>query len=105
MRSRTALNLSWRNTLGVINHVVDSSRKLLHTRARHDNRIPATMRFLGDPKKLAAVIFAEFDVEMLALDLQFPGLYEVIHLFAKTAEFRTNRREKESRKNSCGVAL
>jgi hypothetical protein len=37
-------------------------------------------------------------VKVLALDLQFPGLYEVIHFsLAKTAEFRTFRPAKGSR--------
>ena len=41
------------------------------------------MRFLRDSEKFATVVFAEFNVEVLTLDLQFPSLYEVIHFWQK----------------------
>jgi hypothetical protein len=75
--------LGGRGPLGVLNHVIDRRREIFHARARHDDRVPATVCLLGDTEEFAAIIFPELDVEVLALDLQLPGLYEVIHLFGK----------------------
>ena len=72
-----------RAALGVIDHVIDRRREILNARAWDDDRIPATMRFLGDPKEFPAVVLPEFHVKMLPLDLQFPGLYDVIHFLGK----------------------
>jgi hypothetical protein len=67
----------------VIDHVIDCRREILHARARDDDRIAASVGFLGNPKKFPAVVLPEFDVKMLPLDLQLPGLYEVIHFLGK----------------------
>jgi hypothetical protein len=37
------------------------------------------MSFLGDPQKSTALIFPELDVEMLAFNLQFSRLDDVVH--------------------------
>src|SRR5436853_5669008 len=90
--------LSWRGPLGVIDHVIDRSSKFLHARARHDDRVPATVRFFRDPEEFAAVVLAELDVEVLTFDLQLPGLYEVIHLFQQKRRSlgqRTAKRKAE----------
>jgi hypothetical protein len=73
------LFLGWRGSLGVIDHIIDRRGELLHARARDDDSVAATVRFLGDAEEFAAIILAEFHVEVLAFDLQLPGLYEVIH--------------------------
>ena len=101
MASRVSLRspqeLRGRRSLRLLDHVVNRSRKILNARAGHDDRVTATVRFLGNAKEFAAVVFAEFDMEMLALNLQLPGLYEVIHCNQKTAEFRQVTPRKKSR--------
>jgi hypothetical protein len=67
----------------VIDHVVDRGRKFFHARARDNDGIAAAMCFLGNPEELAALIFAQFHVEMLAFDLQLPRLNQIIHVCKK----------------------
>jgi hypothetical protein len=69
-----------RGALGVVDYFVDCGSKLIHARARDDDGITATVCFLSDAKEFAAIVLAEFHVEMLALDLQFPRLDEIIHV-------------------------
>ena len=66
--------------LSVFDYIIDGGGEIVHSGARHDDRIPAAVRFLGDPEELAAIIFAEFHVEMLPFDLQLPRLDEIVHL-------------------------
>jgi hypothetical protein len=77
------IDLRWRRALRVVHHIIDRGREFLHARARDNDGIAATMRFLGDAEEFATVVLAEFHVKVFAFDLQFPGLYEVIHFFAK----------------------
>jgi len=67
----------------MLDHVIDRRGKIINAGTGHDDCIAATMSFLGNTEEFAAVVFAEFDVEMLAFDLQLPGLYEVIHFYEK----------------------
>jgi len=69
-----------RNPLCVIDHVVDRVRKFLHARARDYDGVTAPMGLLGDAKELAAIVLAEFHVEVLAFDLHFPRIDEIIHV-------------------------
>jgi hypothetical protein len=54
-------------------------RKLLHAGARHDDAVAATMSFLGDAQEFPAIVLTELHIEMLALNLQFFRLDDVIH--------------------------
>ena len=85
-----------RCSLCVIDHIVDRRRELLYAGAGDNDGVASAMSFLGDAEELAAIVLAEFHVEVLAFDLQLPGLYEVIH-FGKTAEFTMVRPQKGSR--------
>jgi hypothetical protein len=58
-----------RRALGVLDYFVDRRRKLIHARAWDDDGITAAVRFLGDAKEFAAVVFTKLDVKMLTLDL------------------------------------
>jgi hypothetical protein len=80
----------WR-PFGAYNHFADRCSKLVHARARHDNGVAAAVRFLGDPEEFASVIFPEFNVEMLPLDLQFLRLDDIVHFCepASLGWFRT----------------
>ena len=69
-----------RRALGLLDDFVDCRGKLIHACARDNDGIAATVRFLRDSKEFAAVILAEFHVEMLTLYLQLPCLDEIIHV-------------------------
>ena len=69
-----------RRPFGLLDHVIDSGREILNARARYDDCVPAAVGFLGDPEEFTAIVFAEFNVEMLPFDLQLPRLDEIIHL-------------------------
>ena len=77
---RARSTLCRRGPLSVLDYIIDSGGKIVHASAWHDDGIPTSVSFLGDPEKLAAIIFAEFHVEMLPFDLQLPRLDEIIHL-------------------------
>ena len=72
--------------LGVLDYFVYRGGKLIHPRARDDDRVAATVCFLGDAKEFAAVVLTKFDVKMLTLDLQLPRFLE-----KKTSLQRLNR--------------
>ncbi len=65
---------------GVFDYFVNRGGKLIHPRARDDDCVTTTVRFLSDAQEFPTIIFAEFHVEMLAFDLQVPGLDEIIHV-------------------------
>jgi hypothetical protein len=58
-------------------------RKVIDTRARHDDAVAAAMGFLGDTQESSALVFPELHIEMLALNLQFSRLDNVIHFFLR----------------------
>lgn len=78
--------LSWR-CLAVSKNFRNRRRKLIDTRAGNDDAIAAAVSFLGDTQEPAALIFPELDVEVLALNLQFSRLDDVIHFCLKGADF------------------
>ena len=70
--------LSWRG-FAVGKNFSNRRRKVINACARHDDAVPAAMSFLCDTQKSATLIFPELDVEVLALNLQFFRLDDVIH--------------------------
>jgi hypothetical protein len=70
--------LSWCAVI-ICQNFSDRRRKVINTRARHDDAVPAPMSFLSDTQEFAAVVLPELDVEMLALNLQFFRLDDVVH--------------------------
>jgi hypothetical protein len=70
--------LSWRG-FAVRKNFSNRRRKFINARARHDDAVAATVSFLGDTQEPAALIFPELDVEVLALNLQFSRLDDVVH--------------------------
>src|SRR5438270_4331386 len=79
-RTGDNLFLRRRRPFSVIDHVIDRVRKFLHARARDDDGVTTSVRFLGDAKEPAAVVLAEFHVEALSFDLHLPRLDEIIHV-------------------------
>jgi hypothetical protein len=70
--------LSWRG-LAVGKNCSNRRRKVINARARHDNAVSAAVSFLGDTQESTALVLPELDIEMLALNLQFFRLDDVIH--------------------------
>src|SRR5437868_6931213 len=91
-----ATRCSSRGALGVLDYFVNRRGKLIHARARDDNGITATVRFLRDAQEFPAVIFAELHVKMLALDLQFPRLDEIIHVCKKPRSLGRSASKREA---------
>ena len=70
--------LSWRS-FAVGKNFSNCRRKFINARARHDDAVPAAMSFLCDTQESTAVVLPELDIEMLALNLQFFRLDDVVH--------------------------
>jgi len=77
-RKQSVQRLSWRG-FAVRKNFSNRRRKFINAGARHDDAVAATVSFLGDTQESAALIFPELDVEVLALNLQFFRLDDVVH--------------------------
>jgi len=69
--------------LSCAEHVVDGGGELVRPGARDDDGVAPAMRFLGNAKKSAPIVLAEFHIEVLPLDLDLLRLYNIIHVGAK----------------------
>ena len=90
--------LSWRG-FAVCQNFSNDRRKVINAGARHDDAVPAPMSFFSDTQEFTAVVLPEFDIEMLALNLQFFRLDDVVHfalrapsLGSGTLKWKKNRR-------------
>jgi hypothetical protein len=63
----------------VSQHFADRRREVIHTSARHNDRVSVAVRLFGDTQKFSALILPKLDVKKLALDLDLYGLDDVIH--------------------------
>jgi len=68
-------------------------RKVIDAGTRHDDAVAAAMSFLGDAQESPAVVFAELHVEMLALNLQFFRVDDVIHFTLRPPSLGSGRRQ------------
>ena len=73
-----AWGLRWRG-FAVCQNFSNDRRKLINAGTRHDDAVAAPMSFLSDTQEFAAVVLPELDIEMLALNLQFFRLDDVVH--------------------------
>ena len=79
LRTQEAVQrLSWRAVV-VCQNFSNRRRKIIDAGTRHDDTIAAAVSFLSDAQESPAVVFTELHVEMLALNLQFFRLDDVIH--------------------------
>src|SRR6266516_4724175 len=79
LRTQEAVQrLSWR-TVVVCQNFSNRRRKVIDPGTRHDDTVAAAVSFFGDAQESPALIFPELHVEMLALDLQFSRIDDVIH--------------------------
>src|SRR6476660_10195366 len=90
--------LSWRG-FAVCQNFSNDRRKLINAGARYDDAVPTPMSFLSDTQEFTAVVLPELDIEMLALNLQFFRLDDVVHfalrapsLGSRTLKWKKNRR-------------
>jgi hypothetical protein len=90
--------LSWRS-FAVRKNFSYRRCKIINTRAGHDDAVTAAVSFFGDAQESSAVVLPELDVEMLALNLQFFGLDDVIHFALRTPSLgsETLKGKKNSR--------
>lgn len=68
-----------RHSVSRLYHLAGHSHEFFQASTWNDDRIPTTMRFLGDTHKAPSLVFAKFNVEMLAFDLEFFRDNYVIH--------------------------
>ena len=83
--SRRAADLGTGCALAYPEHLTDRGRKIIHARARHDDRIPAPVRFLGDAEEFSALVLAKLNVKTLPFNLELFCLDDAIH-FQKRME-------------------
>src|SRR5437016_2047754 len=77
-KDKSVQRLSWR-AFAVRKNFSNRRRKVIDAGTGHDNAVAAAMSFLGDAQESPAVVLPELHVEMLALNLQFSRLDNVIH--------------------------
>ena len=77
-RSYLARELSW-SAFVVRQNFSNCRRKVINAGTRHNDAVAAAMSFFGDAQESPALVFPELHVEMLALNLQFSRLDDVIH--------------------------
>jgi hypothetical protein len=79
---KVSSGLSWRAFV-VRQNFSNCRRKVLDPGTRHDDAVPAAMSFFSDAQESPALVLSELYVEMLALNLQFSRLDDVIHFLLK----------------------
>jgi hypothetical protein len=95
-RESAVQRLSWR-ALAVRKNFSNRRSKIINAGTRHDDAIAAAMSFLGDAQESPAVILAELHVKMLALDLQFSRLNDVIHFSLRPPTLPQSNRPMEEK--------
>ena len=87
-RSRKSLYEAGEKRWLVAETSLDRGGEIVHAGARDDDGVAPAVRFFGNSQKPSAIIFPEFDMEMLPLDLELLGLDNVVHLpeLARTNE-------------------
>jgi hypothetical protein len=76
---KLALTVRGWNSVGGLYHLTGHGHEFVQTRTWDDDRVPTTVRFLGDTHKAPSFIFAEFNIEVLTFDLEFFRDNYVIH--------------------------
>jgi hypothetical protein len=68
-----------RNSIRGLNHFSRGGHEFVQSRARNNDCISPTMRFFGDTHKPAALVFSEFYIEVLTLNLQLSRYDDIVH--------------------------
>jgi hypothetical protein len=74
--------------------------KFINTRAGHDDAVTAAVSFLCDTQESAALIFPELNIEMLAFNLQFSRLNDVIHFALRAPSLGHTGKKMEEKSTS-----
>ena len=90
--------LSWR-AFAIRKNFRNRRSKIINARARHDDAVTAAVSFLGDTQESTALIFPELHVEVLALNLQFFRLDDVVHFALRAPSLGS--RPLKWKKNPC----
>ena len=69
--------------LGSGKHVVNGGSELVRPSTRDDDGISPAMGFLGNAKESSSIVFTEFHIEVLPLDLNLLRFYNIIHFGAE----------------------
>ncbi len=81
-RTKQSSGLSW-CAFVVGQNLSNCRRKVIDASAGYDDAVAAAMSFFSDAQESPALVFPELHVEMLALNLQFSRLDDVIHFLLK----------------------
>jgi hypothetical protein len=65
--------------LDALEYFSNGPGKIIYSGARYDDGITAAVSFLRDSQEFPTLVLPEFHVEMLALDLQFSRLDDIVH--------------------------
>jgi len=81
-RPRTCRSTSLRKLplLARAENVTDGRGEITQARAGNDDRVPATVSFLGNAQKSATLVLAEFEMKPLSFDLNFFRFENAVHL-------------------------
>ena len=60
--------------------LTDRGREIAHAGARHDNRVPPPVRFLGNTQEFSAIVLPKLHVKTLALDLELFRVDDAVHI-------------------------
>src|SRR4051812_10268513 len=82
-RSRVRRALVSHSYAAGVKHLADRRREITDAGARHDDRVPSPVRFLGDTEEPSAIVFAILHVKALTLDLELFRLDDAIHFSEK----------------------
>src|SRR5439155_2985300 len=79
--------------------------KIIHAGARHDDAIAVSMSFFNDTQEFPALVLTELDAEMLALNLQFSRLDDVIHFSCSRRLYPSRFGEGKKKRRPFGTFL
>jgi hypothetical protein len=74
--------------LDALEYFSNGRGKIIYSGARYDDGIAAAVSFLSDSQEFPTLVLPEFHVEMLAFDLQFSRLYDIIHFLNSASLWR-----------------
>jgi hypothetical protein len=70
---------SSRNSIRRLNHFSRGGHEFVQSRARNNDCVAPAVRFFGDTHKPAALVFSEFYIEVLTLNLQLSRYDDIVH--------------------------
>ena len=60
-------------------NVADRRREIIQSCARHNDRVPPAVSFLGYPQEFSTLVLAEFEMKPLPFDLNFLRFENAVH--------------------------